>query len=68
MIEHREKSKYWQDIEDSHRRYYNVLISVLCSDSIIEQVISKLKSEGFSESPDELKQVISDGLEEQILY
>ena len=68
MIEHREKSKYWQEIEDSHRRYCNVLISVLCSDSIIEQIISKLKSEGISESPNELKQVIIDSLEEQILY
>ena len=68
VIEHREKSKYWQDIEDSHRRYCNILISVLCSDSIIEQVISKLKSEGISESPDELKQVIIDSLEDQILY
>lgn len=68
MLEHRERSKYWQDIEDSHKRYCNVLISVLCSDSIIEQVILKLKSEGFSDSPDEVKQVIIDGLEEQILY
>ena len=68
MLEHREKSKYWQDIEDSHRRYCNVLISVLCSDDIIEQAISRLKSEGFSESTNNLKQVIIDSLEEQILY